>query len=150
MSNYRRPSIADWRTGLTVGAILGAVILGIGSRIGMRVIAIAQGQGPSFTFEGTLTVVLLGTATGAAVAVLFLLARTAFPNRRLARVSLFWTLLALFVWRGLNPISALNAAVFAPLFLLHGSLLTVYWCRVRFRTLGLVQAGGCLHVVSRP
>jgi hypothetical protein len=132
MTNHRRPGIADWRAGLIVGAALGAMILGIGSRLGMRVIALAQDRAPSFSIDGSIAVTLLGAGAGAVVAVFFLLARTAFPTRRLGRVSLFWALVALVVWRGLNPVSTLNVAVFAPLFLLHGGLLTAYWCRVRY------------------
>ena len=131
MTNHRRPNLADWRAGLMVGAALGAMILGVGGRLGMRVIAIAREQAPAFSVEGSIAVTLLGAGAGAVVAVFFLLARTAFPTRRLGRVSLFWALLALVVWRGLNPVSTLNVAVFAPLFLLHGGLLTAWWCRIR-------------------
>jgi hypothetical protein len=41
------------------------------------------------------------------------------------------------VWRGLNPASTLSVAVFAPLFLLHGGLLTAWWCRIRGSATGL-------------
>jgi len=131
MTNHRRPSIADWRAGLLVGAALGALILGAGGRLGMRVIAIAQDRAPSFSIDGSIAVTLLGAGAGAVVAVFFLLARAAFPTRRLGRVSLFWALVAWVVWRGLNPVGTLNVAVFAPLFLLHGGLLTAWWCRGR-------------------
>ena len=33
----------DWLVGLALGSVLGFLILGIGSRVGMRVIALAQG-----------------------------------------------------------------------------------------------------------
>ena len=141
MTTRRKPSIADWRAGIVAGAALGAILLGVGGRVGMRAIAVAQGQPPSFTVDGSIAVVLLGATTGAAVAVLFLLARTAFPAHRVGRVVFFWTLVGALVWRGLNPISALNVAVFAPLFLLHGGLLTAYWCRVRCRRIEFRQAG---------
>ena len=131
MGRYRRPRLLDWRATLGVGVLLGAVILGIGSRIGMRIIAVAQGAGGAFTFEGTLTVVLFGAITGAVVAALFLASRSAFPNHRLGRGVLFWTLITAFVLRGISPLGWLNFAMFAPLFLVHGGLLTLYWCRVR-------------------
>ena len=152
MTSHRRPNIADWRAGLIVGAALGALILGAGGRLGMRVIAIAQDRAPAFSIDGSIAVTLLGAGAGAVVAVFFLLARTAFPTRRLGRVSLFWALLAWVVWRGLNPVSTLNVAVFAPLFLLHAGLLTAWWCRIRGSATGLsvptIQGGaphGALH-----
>ena len=133
MTTHRRPTFADWRAGIVVGAMLGTVLLGIGGRLGMRGIAIAQGQPASFTFDGSLVVVLLGSATGAAVALIFLTSRAAFPAQRVWRTLFFWTLVGLLVWRGLNPVSTLNLSYFAPLFVLHGGLLTAYWCRVRHR-----------------
>ena len=71
------------------------------------------------------------TRSGAAVAVIFLLARTLFPQRRALRVASFWLLVTAIVFRGLDPVTPLTAAVFLPLFLAHGSLLFAYWCRVR-------------------
>jgi hypothetical protein len=106
----------------------------------MRLIAIAQNQAALFSIEGSIAVILLGAGAGAVVAAVFLLARTAFPTRRLGRVSLFWAIVALVVWRGLNPVSTLSVAVFAPLFLLHGGLLTAWWCRIRSSATGLPAA----------
>ena len=131
MTTHRRPNRGDWQAGILMGALLGFVILGVGSRLGMTAIAIAENVAPSFTVGGSLTVVGLGTLTGAVVAVLFLASRAAFPHHRVARTLLFWGLIAAFVWRGLNPVTALKVVVFAPLFLLHGGLLALYWCRVR-------------------
>jgi len=71
------------------------------------------------------------TRSGAAVALIFLLARTVFPQRRVLRVASFWLLVTAIVFRGLDPVTPLTAAVFLPLFLAHGSLLFAYWCRVR-------------------
>jgi len=113
-------------------------VLGIGGRIGMRGIALAEGRQPLFTIEGSIAVALLGGAVGALVAVLFLVARTVAPAHRLLRTALFWALLGLLVWRGLNPVSTINVAIFAPLFVLHGALLTAYWCRIRFRRAALL------------
>jgi len=141
MTGHGRPTIDDWRTGVVVGASLGAIVLGVGGRLGMRAIALAQGQSPSFTIDGSIAVVLLGGVAGAVVALIFLLALAAFPAHRLTRGVFFWTLLGMFVWRGLNPISALNVGIFAPLFVLHGVLLTVYWCRIRFRRHQVLQPG---------
>jgi hypothetical protein len=139
MTTHRRPNRGDWLAGVVVGALLGFVFLGVGSRLGMTVIAIAESVAPSFTFGGSLVVVALGTLTGAVVAVLFLASRAAFPHHRLARTLLFWGLVSAFVWRGLNPVTALKVVVFAPVFLLHGGLLTLYWCRVRLSNDRILQ-----------
>ncbi len=113
--------------------MLGFVLLGVGSRAGMRVIAVASGQPPGFTIEGSITVVMLGTLTGAAVAAIFLLARVLFPARRWARATLFWLVCLGLTLRGLRPVGVLNVSVFLPLLLLHGALLHAYWCRVHLR-----------------
>ena len=130
MNLPHRPRRRDWLAGLAAGAGLGLVILGIGSRAGMRFIALESGQTPSFTIEGSIAVSLLGALTGAIVAAIFLGVRAAFPTRRWMRAALFWAVCGALVLRGLNPVTALNAGIFGPLFLLHGALLHVYWCRV--------------------
>jgi hypothetical protein len=133
MNSHRRPTFADWRAGIIVGAVSGTLLLGVGGRIGMRGIAVAQGQPAAFTIDGSIIVALLGSASGAVIALIFLASRAAFPAQRVGRTLCFWTVLGLLVWRGLNPVSALNLSIFAPLFVLHGALLTAYWCRVRHR-----------------
>ena len=130
MHTSQRPRRRDWLAGLAAGGSLGFVILGVGARAGMRVVAVASGQTPSFSIEGSISVSLLGAATGALVATVFLLARTTFPTRRRLRGALFWTVCGALVLRGLHPVTALNAAIFLPLFLLHGVLLHTFWCRV--------------------
>jgi hypothetical protein len=126
----RRPARREWLSGLAAGAGLGFLFLGIGARAGMRVIALASGQPAVFTVEGTIAVSVLGALTGALVAAIFLLVRAAFPAHRWVRGVLFWTVCAAVVLRGLHPVTIVNAAVFLPLFLVHGALLHVYWCRV--------------------
>jgi hypothetical protein len=116
---------------VAAGSILGFLLLGIGGRIGMRVIALAQGQAPGASLGGSLTVVMLGAAAGAAIAGIFLLAHILFPTRRVPRAAFFWITVVAIALRGLSPVSVLNAAVFLPLFIAHGGLLFGYWCRFR-------------------
>ena len=130
MHSLNRPTRRDWLAGLGAGASLGFVFLGVGARAGMRLIALSAGQAPAFSIEGSIAVSLLGAATGALVAAIFLLARTVFPTRRWIRGALFWAVCAALVLRGLNPVTALNAAIFLPLFVAHGALLHVFWCRI--------------------
>jgi hypothetical protein len=121
--------------------LLGILFLGIGGRIGMRVIALVLGQAPGISVGGSLTVVFLGAAAGTAVGAIFLLARTLFPRRRIARVTFFWGVVGAIVVRGLNPLTTLTAAVFVPLFVAHGALLFAYWCRIRIRKAHGAAAG---------
>ena len=130
MHSLHRPTRRDWLAGLGAGASLGFVFLGVGARVGMRLIALSAGQAPAFTIEGSIAVSLLGALTGALVAAIFLLARTAFPTRRWIRGIFFWVACAALVLRGLHPVTTLNAAIFLPLFAAHGILLHVFWCRI--------------------
>ena len=125
-----RPRPRDWLAGLTAGAVLGFILLGIGGRIGMRIIANELGQPGGFTVEGSLTVALLGAASGAIIALIFLLLRTALPAHRWLRGTLFWVICLAIALRGLRPVTVLNATTFLPLFLAHGILLHTFWCRI--------------------
>ena len=130
MTRRMRPGRPDWLAGVLASTALGLVILGIGGRGGMRIIAEATNQATGFTLDGSATVVFLGAGAGAVMGALFLLARTLFPTRRWARVLAFWVPCLALVWRGLNPVSILNVSTFLPLFLVQGALLQLWWCRV--------------------
>ena len=129
--HHRRPRRGEWIRVLGLGAGLGFLLLGIGGRAGMRVIASASDQPAVFTFEGSLTVALLGALAGAVMSALFLIGHTVFPTRPWLRGAVFWLVCGALVLRGLNPVTRLNAVVFAPLFVLHGVLLHMYWRRTR-------------------
>ena len=103
------------------------LFLGVGSRLGMRLIALAEGRSPAFTLGGSVTVILLGTVVGVVVAAVFLLSRRLFPHRRFWRVAFFLVITGAIVLRGLDPVNLLNAGVFVPLFALHAAVLSVYW-----------------------
>ena len=100
-----------------IGGSLGLVILGVGGRVAMRMVAVALGQPPMFDAEGTLTVVLSGGAAGAAGALIHALCRAVAGllaggaklkegSRRgwpgVLRLTMFATLLALVTARGLS------------------------------------------------
>ena len=129
MKPHQRMSGRDWITGLLAGAALGAIFLGAGGRAGMRVVALSAARTPLFTLEGTLVVVLFGAIAGAVVAGIFLLARILFPTRRWLRGGFFWAVCVVLMLRGLSPLTLFTASLFLPLLGLHGTLLTLYWCR---------------------
>jgi hypothetical protein len=141
MHTTRRLVARDWRTGIAAGAVLGLLFLGIGARAGMRLVALRIGQPAAFTIEGSIAVSLLGAVTGALLAVVFLLVRTVLPTNRWARGALFWAVCGALSLRGLSPVTRFNAAVFLPLFLLHGALLHAFWCRVHLPRAGRRDAG---------
>ena len=131
METRQRPSRRDWVAAIVAGTLIGLVIFGVGSRIGMRVIALDSGQLGSFSFEGSLTVVLLGGCAGAAAGAIFALSRALFPSRAWARHLLFWGATSALMLRGLNPVTWFRVAVFMPLLAVHGVLLYAYWRRWR-------------------
>ena len=134
MNDRRRPQLADWFAGVLAGTLLGVIFLGVGGRIAMRVIALVENQPHGFTWDGSMAVVMLGAAAGAATGGIFLISRTFFPRQQALRVGFFWIVVAAFVARGLNPVTASRVAIFAPLFLAHGGLMFFYWCRIRLQS----------------
>src|SRR5688572_13235226 len=57
-------NVRQWLQGPLLGAAIGLPILGGGGRLAMRGIAVFTGAPGAFTAEGTLTVLLLGAASG--------------------------------------------------------------------------------------
>lgn len=66
---------------LVAGAVLGALVLGLGGRIVMRLLALAVGRGPAFSLGGTTEVVAYGAIVGVISAALFAMARAILPRR---------------------------------------------------------------------
>lgn len=122
------PVKTQWpRTLATViyGAALGTLILGVGGRLAMRVIAMATSGTTGFSFGGTLTVVFLGAASGAMAGAVLSVTRVMLPRWPAAQTITFWLLLAAMTLRGLRPLDTLRVALFLPLVLLLGILLQI-------------------------
>ena len=66
---------------LVAGAVLGALALGLGGRMVMRLLALAIGRGPAFSIGGTAEVVAYGAIVGVMSAALFAMARPILPRR---------------------------------------------------------------------
>ena len=124
-----RPSARDWISLMVVGAVIGTLILGIGGRIAMRVIAMSAGTPPGWSLGGTTTVVALGAASGAAGAIIRLLSASFIPGPRWVETVVFALALALVTLRGLRPVQALPLALFAPLVVAYGVMLETLWLR---------------------
>jgi hypothetical protein len=113
------------------GAGLGALVLGVGGRVAMRVIAEATTGSSGFSLGGTSTVVFLGAVSGAIGGLLLLLARTLLRRWPPAPTVAFWLLLLALTLRGLQPVDQLRLVLFGPLVALFGALLQ--WRTWRYR-----------------
>lgn len=117
-----------WRRALATviyGTVLGTLILGVGGRIAMRVIATSTSGVTGFSFGGTLTVIFLGAASGAAAGGILSAIRAALSRWPAAQTITFWLLLVAITLRGLRPLDTLRVVLFLPLVLLLGILLQV-------------------------
>ena len=113
------------------GMGLGALILGVGGRISMRLIAEATTGTGGFSVGGTLTVVFLGVVSGALGALILLGARALLRRWSPAPTILYWTALLAISLRGLRPVDQLRAILFLPLVAAFGALLQ--WRTWRYR-----------------
>jgi hypothetical protein len=104
-----------WRNGVLVGAVVGAVVLGVGGRMVMRAIAQVTEQGVYFTLRGSMTVVGAGAAFGAVGGTLLVLSQWLFPDRRLLRWLSFWTACLLITLHVVSPVNAVRLSFFLPL-----------------------------------
>lgn len=136
----------DWIAGGLLGAVVGTVVLGVGSRVAMRGLALLAGQPARFSLGGTTTVVLLGTLCGVVGAFGFVGLQLLLRRRPLVRATLFWTFLLLVTLRGLRPVDARRLLLFVPLVLIYGATLQVLWGRVYGRRVraapATLKAGG--------
>ncbi len=113
------------------GLGLGALILGLGGRVAMRVIAVATTGTGGFSLGGTGTVVFLGLASGALGGLILLGARYLFWRWRPVTTVVFWLALTAITLRCLRPIDQLRLLTFLPLVALFGVLLQ--WLTFRYR-----------------
>ena len=130
MTHPARYTRRDWSFGIAAAALLGLAFLGAGGRVAMWLVALDQGRPPVFTLEGSVAVTLLGAAAGAVIGVVFMTSRWLFSDSRWLRLGLFTAVVGFVALRGIAPLTPFNVSVFGPLFIVHGALLHMYWCRV--------------------
>jgi len=97
-------------------------VLGIGGRTAMRGIAVLSGAPPSFSFGGSLRIVLLGALSGLVGALILLGLRALPPKRWLIQTILFYVVIILITLRGLRPVDTQRLMLFMPLVLVYGFL----------------------------
>ncbi|MGH7520890.1 MAG: hypothetical protein ACREMI_06400 [Gemmatimonadales bacterium] len=115
----------DWVRHALIGSGIGAVVLGVGSRVAMRGIAVLSGAPPGFSFGGSLTVVFLGAVSGLVGAMILMGLRVFLPRRWLLQTLIFYAVLVLITLRGLRPVDSQRLFLFLPLVLIYGFLVRV-------------------------
>jgi hypothetical protein len=116
-------------TSLALGAVTGALFLGVGGRIAMRIFAVLDGRVPGWSVGGTMTVIFMGAAWGTLGGAVLWLGRRLFPATPLARGLLFWGVIALIAANLITPRNADSLIAFVPVALLYGVVLYRIWCR---------------------
>src|SRR6266705_1024627 len=112
------------RLGMTLllGAATGALFLGAGGRLVMRLFALATGRFPTFSVRGARNVVLAGAMAGALGGWL--------PKPPWLRGLTFSAVCYLVAIPGFRPPQPLVFALFAPVFLAYGFTVVMLWGRV--------------------
>src|SRR5262245_36292184 len=91
-----RPFVEGAR-GISAGFLSG-LILGIGLRLAMRLVALAAGREPHFTLGGTLIIIMVGVVFGASFGLLFAATRHWFPGTTLAKGIGYGAVLLVLFW----------------------------------------------------
>jgi hypothetical protein len=121
--------VALVRRSLIVGALAGAVLLGGGTRIAMRGVALVEGRVPTWTLAGTLEVMMYGAVFGLGFALLWALLGRRLPGNRFVRGLVFGVLTTVLASPGLTPRRLSTFLLFTPWFLLYGMAMSVFASR---------------------
>ena len=116
------------QTALTLGAVVGAIFLGAGGRIAMRIFALMEGREPAWTLEGSLAVVFMGAVFGTIGGSLLWLGRRVFRRSPIARGALFWIPLTALFLRGLSPLTSNSLTAFLPFYAAYGVVVYRLFC----------------------
>ena len=108
----------EFRRWLLRGALAGLIVLGVGGRLLMRVIAHREHRPEMvFTVPGTLTVILAGTVSGLGAGLLYYLLRR-FVRADWVRTIAFVIICGLVAWRGVHGLWLVPQLMFMALALL--------------------------------
>ena len=105
---------------LALGTASGALLLGLGGRLAMRLFAVATGRPGAFSLRGTLTVVFAGAVAGLIGGVLFWAVERWLPRHTLLRGLVFGLLCFAIASPGIRPPQLLTFGLFSPFFLGYG------------------------------
>jgi hypothetical protein len=108
----------ELRRWLLRGALTGLIVLGVGGRLLMRVIAHREHRPMMvFTVPGTLTVLFAGTVAGLGAGLIYYLLRR-FVRASWVRTAAFLTICGLIAWRGVHGLLPVPQLMFMALALL--------------------------------
>lgn len=116
-------------TGFVLGMIAGALFLGVGGRLVMRLFALATNRPWAFTLGGSVNVVLAGAIAGGIGGIALATIHRFLPRRLWRRGVLFAVICYLIAIPGFRPPKLLVFALFAPVFLAYGMVLELAWER---------------------
>jgi len=114
---------------LAIASASGALLLGLGGRLVMRLFALATGRPGAFSLRGTLTIVLAGAVAGLVGGAIFWAVERWLPRRPLPRGLAFGLLGFAIASPGIRPPQLLTFGLFAPFFLGYGVLVAYAWAR---------------------
>lgn len=120
---------SPWVFGPVMGALLGLPLLGIGSRVAMRLVAVGTNRPGAFTLEGSLTVIFYGVVAGLAGGAIYAILARFLPRRTAMRSLIFGVIIVLLTLRGVSPATAFTLSLFLPLTVAYAILLDVIWRR---------------------
>jgi len=115
---------------LALGTASGALLLGLGGRLVMRLFVVATGRPGAFSVRGTLTVVFAGAVAGFVGGALFWTVGRWLPRRPLLRGLAFGLLCFAIASPGIRPPQLLTFGLFAPFFLGYGLVVAYAWARI--------------------
>ena len=128
----------ELRNDLIRATLLGLIILGIGGRLLMRVVAHMEGRAPVFTPEGSIAVVFWGTLAGGFSGVIYHLLRR-FVRKQWIRTAAFIVICELVAWRGVSGLLPIPQAMFMALALAYLIIVDVLARRTRRITTGTAE-----------
>jgi len=122
--------MAELKYWLIRGALVGLVVLGIGGRLLMRVIAHMEHRPLLvFTPEGTLTVVFAGTVAGFFAGLIYYVVRR-FLRQPWLRTAVFIVICELVTWRGVHGLLPVPQLMFMTLALIYLGIIDTMGRRV--------------------
>ena len=122
----------DFRSILIRATLLGFVILGIGSRLLMRVAAHMDGRAPAWTLEGTVAVIFYGGVAGAFSGLVYYVLQR-FVENSLLRTIAFLAICGLISWRGVHGVAPVQQAMFMALAISYLVIIDVLGRRAQCR-----------------
>jgi hypothetical protein len=114
---------------VVVGAVVGLVVLGIGGRIMMRIIAHLEGRHPVLSPSGTFNVVMMGTIAGTAAGVIYGLLRR-FVQNYPVQIAAFFVFCVVFTLYGVKELLIRPKLLFVALTLVYCAMVAVVSAKI--------------------